>query len=211
MNEPPTANQSMWESTPSRNLLLPENLELVRQALRNDGVVFGWHYYYAGGRSGEMFCFSNYDSYYQALLDSRPGDHFTVYSRTKLASKALLRLGDPRSSEPILNENLVEVQNALAAKNELVFVWCQARLDLGYIDCDAGVLWDLAEGELQQSLGLGSGRRGEFIFFTTQTLDEDEHGNPISSVSPGVKKRANAILDGKRPNEAGLTPPSGPY
>jgi len=146
MNESSTGNQSMWDSTPSRNLLLPENLELVRQALLNGGVVFGWHYFYGGGRSGDMFCFSNYDSYHQALLDSRPGDHFTVYSLNKLVSKALLRLGDPQSSEPILNENLIEVKNALAARNELVFVWRQARPDFRYIDCAAGALWDLAEG-----------------------------------------------------------------
>jgi hypothetical protein len=212
MNESSTGKQGAWDGTPSRNLLLPENLDLVRHELLNDGVVFGWHYYYAGGRSGDMFCFSDYESYYHRLSDSRPGDHFTVYSRNRLATKALCRLGDPTSNRPILDaHDLVEVKNAMAAGKEIVFLWCHAQPETGRIDCDAGTLWDLTEEELEESLRLRSGRSGEFLFFPVQMLDDDEDGNPISSVSSGAKTRVNAVVDGKRPNEAGLTPASGLY
>jgi len=159
-----------------------------------------------------MFCFSDYESYYRELSDSRPGDHFTVYSRNKLATKTLFRLGDLRSNQPILDTHgLVEVKTALAAGKEIVFLWCHALPETERIECDAGTLWDLTEKELEESLRLRSGRSGEFMFFLLQMLDEDEGGNPITSVSTGAKRRVNAVVDGKRPNEAGLTPASGPY
>ena len=201
---------SVWDNTPSRNLLLAENLDLVRQEFQNHGVVFGWHYYYAGGGSGTMFCHNDYESYYQELNKSRPGDHFTVYSRNRLVNRAAFRLGDPASNQPILAEDLVVVQNALAAGKEIVFVWCHMQPATGRIECDAGILEDPAE-ELEKSLGLGSGRCGEFAFFLVDMLDEDEEGNPIGWVSPGAHRRVNAVVDGKRPNEAGLTPASGLY
>jgi len=202
----------MWDSTPSRNLLLPENLELVRQELLNDGVIFGWHYYYYGGGSGDMFCFSNYESYCQALLDSRPGDHFTVYSRNRLVTKAISRLGDPRSDRPIRNsQDLTDVKGALAAGKEIAFLFHSARPETGRIECDAGVLWALTDEELGEALALTSGPCGEFLFFLVETLNEDADGNLISSVSPGTRRRVNAVVDGKRPNEAGLTPESGAY
>jgi hypothetical protein len=49
------------------------------------------------------------------------------------------------------------------------------------------------------------------MFLLHQMLDEDEDENPISSVSTGAKRLINAVVDGKRPNETGLTPASGPY
>lgn len=212
MHEPPTPNYGAWDDTPSRNLLLPQNLELVRQELSKDGVIFGWHHYYAGGGSGDMFCFSDYESYYQELSESRPGDHFTVYSRNKLMSKTLSRLGDLKSNLPIPDAHgLVEVKAALATGKEVVFLWCNAPPATERIECDAGTLWDLTQEELEESLRLRSGRSGEFMFFLRETLDEDEEGNLISSVSAGAKRRVNAVVDGKRPNEAGLTPASGPY
>jgi hypothetical protein len=212
MNKSSMADYGAWDNTPSRNLLLPQNLDLVRQELLNDGVVFGWHHYYAGGGSGDMFCFSDYESYYQKLSNSRPGDHFTVYSRNKLATKTLFRLGDLTSDHPILDtHSLAEVKTALAAGREVVFLWCHAPPGTGRIACDAGTLWGLTEEELGESLRLRSGRSGEFMFFLLQMLDEDDDGNPISSVSTGEKRRVNAVVDGKRPNEAGLTPSSGPY
>lgn len=212
MIESSTGNPGAWDSTPSRNLLLPDNLDLVRHELLNGGVVFGWHYYYAGGRSGDMFCFSDYGSYYQEISDSRPGDHFTVYSRTRLATKTLFCLGDPTSNQPILDTpDLVEVMNTIAAGKEIVFLWCHARPETGRIECEAGILWDLTAEEVEESLRLRSGRCGELLFFPVQMLDEDQDGNPISSVSPGANQRVNAVVDGKVPNEAGLTPASGPY
>ena len=133
-------------------------------------------------------------------------------SRNRLATKAIFRLGDPTSNQPILSaDNLVEVKKALAAGEEIVFLWCYMRPETGRLECDAGTLWDLTNEELKESLGLDSGRCGEFMFFFIQMLDEDWEGNPIGSVSPGASRRANAVVDGKRPNEAGLTPASGPY
>jgi len=204
-------DQSHWDAARSRNVLSPENLELVRQELLNGGVIFGWHYFYGGGRSGDMFCFSDYESYHQALLDSRPGDHFTVYSRNKLAAKALSRLAAPRSDRPVLNAHLTEVKNALAAGKEVAFLWCCTRPEDRGCECDAEILWDLTDRELEESLGLGTKQGGEYLFFLMETLDADVDGNTISSVSPGAQKRINALVDAKRPNEAGLTPVSGPY
>ena len=204
-------NQGAWDGTPSRNLLLPENLDLVRQELAGGGIIFGWHYYYAGGRSADMFCFSGYDAYYQALQNSRPGDHFTVYSRQKLLNKAILRLGDPGSGQRIASSSPAEIENALTRGEEIVFLWCQAPRATGSIECEVGVLRDLAEQEFADWLELQAGRGGELLFFTTGMLDQDEDGRPVSTVSPGAKRRVNALLDGKRPHESGLTPASGPY
>ncbi len=204
-----------WDSTPYRNLLLPENLERVRQEFAHSGVIFGWHYYYAGGGSGTMFTFTDYESYHQELVRSRPGDHFTVYSLNTLADRAIVRIGTASSNQPILIDNrFVEVKNALAAGKEIAFVWRRAVPETGSIECDAGTLSDPTEQELEQSLGLGLGsdRCGEFTFFLIDTLDEDEEGVPIASVSvTGGRRRVHAVVDGKRPNEDGLTPPSGPY
>jgi hypothetical protein len=211
MNESSAAD-SQWDNTPSRNLLLAENMELVRRELRNDGVVFGWHYYFAGGRSGEMFCFSDFDSYNQEVQNSRAGDHFTVYSRNQLAGKAMLRVGDVASDQPTPNaRDLVEIRNALTSGKEIVFVRSHKHRETGEIECEAGILWNLGEEELEQALGVGSSRPGEFLFFLVPMLNEDAQGIPIESVSPGARHRVHAVVDGKRPNEAGLTPASGPY
>ena len=205
-------NPSAWDEMPSRNLLLPENLDLVRKELANDSVVFGWHYYYSGGRSGDMFCFSDYESYYQELSNSQPGDHLTVYSRNRVVTRAMVHVGDPTSTQPFSNAHeFVEVKNALSAGKEIVFLWCHAPPETGRIECGAGALWDPTEEEFQESLGLGSGRCGEFMFFQVEMLDEDEAGVPIDSVSPGSRRRVHAVVDGKRPDEAGFTPASGPY
>jgi hypothetical protein len=108
--------------------------------------------------------------------------------------------------------DLSEVNDALAAGNELLFVWCDERPDIGRIECDAGILWDLAEKEPEESLGLGPDRSGEFIFFLIEMLDEDEDGNPIKSVSPRREETGQRCpWTESDPNEAGLTPPSGPY
>lgn len=202
-----------WDNTPHRNLLSPENLERVRRQFGKEGVIFGWHYYYAGGGSGSMFAFSDYESYYQELIQSRPGDHFTVYSPDMLLDQAIARIGSAGSDQPIwIDDRFAEVKNALAAGKEVAFLWRRAAPETGRIECDAGVLWDLAEGELEQSLGLRSGRCGEFLFFLTDTLDEDQEGIPIASVSAtGGRRRVHAVVDGKRPNEAALMPASGPY
>jgi len=57
----------------------------------------------------------------------------------------------------------------------------------GGLSGDAGVLWALTDEELEESLGLTSGRCGEFLFFLVELLDEDPSGNSIGSVSPGVR------------------------
>src|SRR5579871_685350 len=201
-----------WEDVPARNLLLPSNLALVREALQNRDVVFGQHYYYAGGRSGDPFCFGDYESYHRAVLESRPGDHFTVYSRRLVLPKALQRVGEPRSTQPILGvDGLGEVREALAAGKEIVFLACWIEPESSRIRSEAGIIWDLTDEELREQLGLDKGRWGELLFFLVETLDEDEEGKPIGAVSPGARRRVNALVDGKRPNEAGMTPASGVY
>ena len=204
---------SAWDSTPHRNLLLLENLERVRKELENDGVVFGWHYYYAGGGSGTIFAFADYESYYQELIGSRPGDHFTVYSLDRLADRAIARVGAAHSERPILlDSRFAEVKRALAAGKEVAFVWRRATAEPNRVECAADVMSGPAEEELAEALVTCSGRSGEIAFFLVDTLDEDEAGAPIASVSAlGERRRVNAVVDGKRPDEAGLTPASGPY
>ncbi|MBZ5608763.1 MAG: hypothetical protein LAP38_10920 [Acidobacteriia bacterium] len=200
-----------WDNSPQRNLLLPDNLERVRGELANGGVIFGWHYYYAGGGSGSMFTFLDYESYYQELIQSHPGDHFTVFSVDRIAERAMLRVGSADSNQPIvIDQRLAGVKNALAASKEIAFVWRHRVPGTGRTECDAGIL-DQTDEELEQCLDLRSGRSGEWVFFLMDMLDEDEEGVPIKGVSPGGRKRVHALVDGKRPNDAGLTPSSGPY
>jgi hypothetical protein len=179
---------SNWDRTPARNLLGEENLASVRREFLPGNVVFGWHYYYAGGCSGDMFCFGDFESYHRALERSRPGDHFTVYSADRLTPLAITSAA---------------AQEILAAGREIVAVWRRSNPDTGRIECNAETIEDYAE--------LDSNRGGEYLFFLPEMLDEDEDGRPIESVSPGTRKRIHAIADGKRPDEDGLTPPSGPY
>jgi len=198
---------------PSRDLLLAENLDLVRRELsRPDAVVFGWHYYYAGGHSATPFCFTDFDSYYQEVWKSRPGDHFTVYSRSAILDQALCRIGDPSSNKTISPADIpVIVKEALQAGKEICFLSCNPIPDSDGIECKAGILWEANNQRLHEELRLGSGCHGELLFFLVQKLDEDEAGEVISGVSPGSRRRVNALLDGKRPNEEGMTPASGPY
>jgi hypothetical protein len=77
-----------WELVPDRDLLSPNNLDRVRRACEK-GPVFAWHYVYAGGGSGNLFVFNDFESYRKAVESSRRGDHFTVYSASQLAERAI--------------------------------------------------------------------------------------------------------------------------
>ena len=204
---------STWDNTPQRSLLSAENLERVRSEFGNDGVIFGFHYYYYGGASGTDFTFSDYDSYYQEVVKSRPGDHFTGYSANRVADRAILRIGTPDSDQPIsIDHRFAVVKNARAAKKDVVVLWRKTASRTGRIECDIGAWWwDFTDEDLEQFIGIGSGRSGELMVFLMDTLDEDEEGVPIVTVSCGERKRVNAVIDGKRPNEDGLTPVSGCY
>ena len=210
---PPPKITADWENIRSRDALSAENLDLVRSAFSlPDRVVFGWHYYYGGGGSGTLFCFSDFDRYYRELDASRPGDHFTVYSRNAILNKAICRVGEPGRDEAISFLDLpIVLKEALRAGKEICFLSSKRISDPDCVECNTGILWDLTDEEIQEELGLQSGRSGELLFFPLEKLDEDEAGQPITTVSPGKRRRVNALVDGKRANDTGLTPSSGPY
>jgi hypothetical protein len=185
-----------WDATPNRNLLLAENLDPIRQEVASGSTIFGWHYHYAGGRSGDTFAYTGFQAFYDELIKSHPGDHFTVYCLDRLAHVAMARRnsGEAGSLDP--------VREALHASQEVVFVWRGGPTGTA---AESGVL---ARWEEVEELCF---RNGELVFFLMETLDLDENGVAVSSVSPGARRRVHALADGKRPNDAGYTPPSGVY
>ena len=213
MSVPSPSSAAGWENVLSRNLLLTEALDLVLcEISKPDSVIFGWHYYFGGGRSASLFCFTDFDSYHQELEASRPGDHFTVYSRNAILNQALCRIGAQGSEKTVSFLDIpTELKDALQAGKEIYFLACKTLPTGDRIECKTGVLWELNDEELQNELELGSGCRGEILFFQISKLDEDEAGETITTVSAGSRRRVNALVDGKRPDEAGLTPASGPY
>lgn len=138
-----------WDDAPHRNLLLRENLEPVRTELENGGMVFGWHYYYAGGCGPTQFSFVDFNSFYDELIQSRPGDKLFVFSVDRLADRAILRLGASNSEEPIsFDRHLAAVKNALAANIEVVFVWRHLVAGTKTVEHGSGILYGLDDQEL---------------------------------------------------------------
>ncbi len=202
-----------WSLDSTRDLLADANLGRVRAALTPGNVIFGWHYFYAGGGSGKMFTFDDFESYREEVLKSRPGDHFTVYSLDRLLDRAIARAGAPSSTDsPALETCLGAVKEAVAGENEVAFVWRYLDAATGSVRCEADTLWDMSEPDWAEFHGVWRNHPGQLAFFLIETLDADQDGNPIETVSAiPPRRRIHAIADGKRPDERGFTPETGIY
>jgi hypothetical protein len=80
-----------WEQIEERNILAPGNIARLDQALTASAppnIVFGFHYYYAGGCGHTNIPSSAEKEILHELEASRPGDHFTLYSLAAIAPSA---------------------------------------------------------------------------------------------------------------------------
>ncbi len=68
------------------------------------------------------------------------------------------------------------------------------------VEHGSGILYGLDDQELAEALSGRFGENGELLFFLMDMLNQFVEGRVV-----------NALAYGKRPNEAGLTPLSGPY
>jgi len=197
-----------WAKLEARNILSAANLALLQSAfgsLFRDNVVFGFHYYYAGGCSHTDLASRSAVEILREIEASRPGDHFTLYSLAHIAefADAVLPV-DPASPESV--ESLLEDLRRRSVNTELVVVFATPA---PHID----VLWNLDDRDLDDlrsewaSIGCG---KGEVFVFRMDVLDEAADGSKVLSVTP-PRLRIHALLDAKRPTPDGRTPRSGPY
>ena len=199
-----------WTENKSQNLLSSESLDRVKKAFEDSGIVFGWHYYYAGGCSRTEFVCSSFEKYYSNVNDSNPGDHFTVYAINNLKQVELIRIGNPFSNKLIaISQDLLFVLSGIP---DLIIIWRYIDQETSLVECEMETLTEDDREERKQCLLGYKERKGEVRLYLETMLDYNKYHIPITTVSPKPdEKRVYALLDGKRPNDNGETPESGPY
>ena len=168
-------------------------------------MVFGWHYYYAGGCSRTEIVTRSADDVLAEIEASKPGDHFTLYDLAHIAHLADHHVTLMSDDQELLAE-AVAAAARLSRENELVAVFAGPIPTLD-------TLWDLDDQDLQELReAWHNAGTGDLFLFRSDILDQDAMGQPITSVSlPTGRRRIYALLDAKRPTSAGRTPAHGPY
>ena len=197
-----------WRRIAQRNALASTNVAALRAALAGSGplaLVFGWHYYYAGGCSRTEIITRSADDLLTEIAASKPGDHFTLYSLAATAHLADHRMVLTAGAEQLLTA-ATEDAARLSREQEAVAVLAGPTPALE-------TLYDLDQEEVSdlRSAWQNAGS-GEIFLFRSDILDHDAQGQPITSVSlPTGRRRIHALLDAKRPTLTGRTPAHGPY
>lgn len=168
-------------------------------------IVFGFHYYYCGGRSYSSVASRSIDEVLDEIEASRPGDHFTLFSLAVLADLAEMR-ATIRRDEPATLEEVVSAVRKASVSTELVIVF---DTDTPAVD----VLYDLDDRDAREThlewLARGD---GDVYVFRMDLLDQGSDGSVVSTVSPhSGNRRVHALVDGKRPTADGRTPERGTY
>ena len=202
---------SIWEFRPERNLLEQHNVARVAATLRSPNIIVGFQYFFCGGRGPDLLAYSSLEPYLERVKLARPGDIFTFYSLEAIIHDALLVIGRPDSHTTLecLEDKLLPVVAAVAAEKEIVAVWRADRGD-GVVACDAKILWDLTPEEWSTLRVNWSMRAGEMSFFDINVLYQvEEAGRRARDAKEELPE--GLAVDGKRPNESGLTPTGGAY
>jgi hypothetical protein len=71
------------------NILACDNQKKLHEAFGR-GIVFGRHYFFHGGSSGDSFAFHTFEQFAEYLHRSRPGDLYEVWSLPDLVAKGLI-------------------------------------------------------------------------------------------------------------------------
>ena len=215
-------DRSDWVDRPDVSLFSDENIATVLRAFqRQSCVVFGWQYFYFGGSSRSEVTFTSSDQYLRHVERARPGDYFTLFDLDELADRAVLRLGDVRSTIN-LDLDIVTPISLAGARRSLDDVLGDEDAAVlvirrfvgaltGTIDVTVSSLpgtGDERQAEFQRNLQWG---RGELVMFDQRLFDEDEHGGTIETVTPIDARRIHALVDAKRPSPEGTVPLNGTY
>lgn len=199
---------SQWQVVDGRNILSAANLARLRNAFGPssfDNLVFGFHYYYAGGCGHTNLAARSAEEILRGIEASRPGDHFTLYSLAETAASAEAAILVDASALNSIDALLVELQlRSAGAELAVLFAAPAPELD---------VVWKVNERDVAdlRTAWTASGRgEGIAYVFRMEVLDEDVEGATISSVTPR-RPRIRALLDAKRPKPDGSTPSRGPY
>jgi hypothetical protein len=208
-----------WATNDDLNILSSANQAKIRSAFDQPGVVvFGWHYWYAGGMTRDAVILTSRGDFDREIARSRPGDHFTMYDLARMEGLAFVRFKEPDSlvdGKPVgpptnrLDEALSDLSNLSWGEVNLV----QRRRD-PVSGATTGELRTITSGQWTDWEALRSEPafwRGEVFGFTTSVLNEDAAGVPIAGVSPLERRRVHALLDAKIPDLTGRVPRSGPY
>ena len=181
------------------NILAEEALERVRQAL-SEGWIGGLQRYYGGGRSGDSVAFSTYDAFHSHVMDSRPGDHFILWSVAEIRRRGLLLVDN-------------HYQDAATSGGSLL-----SQCDLDRVRAY------LAEGKYYEVLLIASAGDTELKAVLTdfEGSEEDLFLDPARRAAvPGgaicvlpftkIDSQEFYLVKAKRPNEKGEVPMGGAY
>ena len=208
-----------WATNDDLNILFPANQAKIQSAFDQPSVVvFGWHYWYAGGMTRNYVILTSRADFDKEVLRSRPGDHFTLYDLASTEGLAFVRFQERDSlvdGKPI-GQPLNRLKKALSDPTDLR--WGEVTLVQRRMDpasgSTTGELRAISPGQWtdwEELLTDPAFWRGEVYGFTASVLDEDAGGVPIAGVSPLERRRVHALLDAKIPDSAGRVPRSGPY
>ncbi len=205
-----------WSEDPSLSLFSTENRANVERAFASpSAVIFGWHYFFAGGSSRSMVDFESYDTYHAAVERARPGDHFCLFDLDSLHNVALLHTGDVRSQQSVALDDAGEkiLRPILAdGRNELAVVGRHQPPGSDVPAAWVEELWDLADSDWDDFRRRCATTPGEVFVFHQDVLDADQAGAPVRSVTAtDGRRRVHALVDAKRPDEHGRVPSNGPY
>ncbi len=181
------------------HLLSDENIENVRRALAK-GWVFGIHYYYGGGGSGDCVAFKNIDEYLNRVTHARAGDLLTLWSVDQLRDLNSLIAQTGRTTVQDITSTADEredvnwqvIDRYLAINgNELLAIADQSpSLPLRIILVDAG--W---KAELQEFVGSAIACGATLVLAPLTEIDA----------------RGQYLIRAKRPNADGEVPLRGSY
>jgi len=206
-----------WQDRPDHNLFSSLNLAVVSEVFAGNSaaVVFGWHYFFAGGSNRTEVVFTSNRDFLRYIERARPGDHLTLFDLEAVDQRAFLRVGLRESTarvamtEPevaMIDERLIRGEEIAAVRRFVGPLTGEVEASVEELDGSDD------QAALDATRIAWTWARGELYLFEQSTFDEDGEGGLIETVSPGAQqRRVNALVDAKRPSDGGLVPLSGPY
>lgn len=193
------------------NILLPENLLRLQEAFQ-EGIIFGDHCFYCGGRSPDWCAFITHEDFLEYLKSrARPGDLFDLWSlpqllktHSQLLSKSFSKAAEDGSLmvsakelEPVKEYlQVVDPKYSPHYMNEVRAIYYSARdrtVEARILNLFSEDDWEGDWKEVLDDIRRYSHRGGEVHFFAEPEL------------------QSKMILTAKYPNDEGEVPLGGAY